>query len=101
MVMDDVRGKKRRRHHQHTEALTKHELQERLPGLLREAGLPSDEPLEVTHDDEGHITIRRLKSRFDRFIGAAPGLENYLDVESDRDSWAQRDAEIERQWGDR
>lgn len=93
MVMEEVRRKKRHTH-QHTETITRRELDDRIPELLDEAGLPPDEPVDVSHDERGNITIAPHKSRWEKLFGSMPGLEKYMDTEADRRAWEERDRQL-------
>lgn len=93
MVMEEVRRTERHTHH-HTETITRRELEDRLPEFLDEADLPPDEPVDVTHDDQGNITVTPHKSRWEKFIGSMPGLSEHMDLEADRSRWAERDRQL-------
>ncbi|MFC4535431.1 AbrB/MazE/SpoVT family DNA-binding domain-containing protein [Sphaerisporangium dianthi] len=54
--------------------------------VLRNLGLRPGDAIDIT-EEEGHIVIRRHRSRFDGVIGTIPGFTEVVDVEASRESW--------------
>ncbi|WP_067169194.1 AbrB/MazE/SpoVT family DNA-binding domain-containing protein [Microtetraspora niveoalba] len=55
--------------------------------VLRRLGLHPGDPVDIEEDD-GHIVIRRHRSRFDGVVGTLPGFTEAVDVEAERDAWS-------------
>jgi bifunctional DNA-binding transcriptional regulator/antitoxin component of YhaV-PrlF toxin-antitoxin module len=77
---------KRTRRRGTTRVSSKHQIT--LPiGALDEAHVRVGDRLRVVVEGDGQLRLIRERSRFDRWIGAAPGLAAQTDLETLRDEW--------------